>query len=819
MIRKEKIISLLTFLVVSSHLSAQLTSTLTGIITDTLDNPLHSVNITVSGTGIGTSSDQDGKYHLQVPANRDLTIVFSMVGYEPKKVVIRLVPGEEKKIDVILFSSVKELREVQVTGLRARTDNFVRLELKDFRGLPNLTGNIEAVLKTLPGVSSSTELSSQYSVRGGNFDENLVYVNDIEIYRPFLIRSGQQEGLSFVNSDMVASLQFSAGGFNASYGDKMSSVLDIKYRQPESLGGTVSASMLGGAIHLEGISRNAKFTHATGIRYKTTQYLLKTFDTEGDYKPVFTDLQTYMTYTLPGSWKLSFLGNYSSNNYRFVPQDRRTSFGTITDAVQLYVLYDGQEVDKFITWQGALSADYRPNDNLALKFIASSFHTTEEETFDIQGRYSLNALDKELGSENLGDSIMNIGIGRFLNHARNFLDASVISVSHKGHYYREQHHVQWGLRYRNEFVRDNLNEWKLIDSAGFSIPYSDTEVLLAEIRLAENRIQSNRITAYFQDSYGLPFDSLDLHVTGGLRMNYWDFNGQMLISPRMTITYQPKWKRDITFRLSTGYYYQPPFYKEIRTPDGELNKGIKAQKSVHFVLGSELHFTAWERPFIFTSEIYYKILQKLIPYKIDNVRIDYSGINMARGYATGIDLKLNGEFVPGIESWASLSFMQTKEDIIGDHYIDSENGRYEPGYYPRPTDQLVNFGLFFQDYFPTNPSYTVHLSLLFGTGLPTSSPYSNRYDRYFRMPSYRRVDIGLSKVINNPAGRGVHSGFFRSYESIWLGLEVFNLFGINNTISYLWLTTVNNLNHISHQYAVPNYLTSRRLNLRISLKF
>ena len=540
---KWKITLFLGIILIGVQGIAQKNSILTGKITGRDLNPLGSVNISIPGTNIGTSSNPEGCYTLEFPSNRSFSIIFSMLGYEPREVVINMDQDEERVLDITLITSIEELREVQITGARERTDNFIQLDLKDLERLPSISGDIEAALKTLPGVSSNTELSSQYSVRGGNYDENLVYVNDIEIYRPFLIRSGQQVGLSVVNSDMVASLQFSAGGFDATYGDKMSSVLDITYRQPQSFSGSASASLLGGSLHLEGISKNNRFTHATGVRYKSTRYLLNSFDTEGDYNPVFTDVQTFLTYNLSKKWEISFLGNYANNKYQFIPQNRRTSFGTITDAVQLFVLYDGQEVDKFTTWQGAISADFRPSGKVLLKFIASAFHTGEEETLDIQGRYSLNALDKELGSENLGDSIMNIGIGRFIDHARNFLDAGVISGTHKGSFHGDNHQVKWGTSFRHEVIDDYLNEWKFIDSAGFSIPYSDTRVILADSRWSSNKIQSNRITAYLQDRYELPFDSINMNVTGGIRINYWDFNKQFLITPRITVTYWPEWER------------------------------------------------------------------------------------------------------------------------------------------------------------------------------------------------------------------------------------------------------------------------------------
>ena len=814
-----KILLLVFFTLTSVQGKSQQTAILSGKITDPDQKPLSSVNISLAGTNLGTSSENNGQYRLEVPAETDLTITFSMLSYETQVVIVNLDPGEEHELNITLIATLEELREVQVTGRREIIENFITLDLKDLEKFPSVSGEIEAVLKTLPGVSSNTELSSQYSVRGGNYDENLVYVNGIEIYRPFLIRSGQQEGLSFINSDMVGSLQFSAGGFDASFGDKMSSVLDITYHQPESFGGSVSASLLGGSVHIEGISKSGRLSHATGIRYKSTKYLLNSFDTEGDYNPVFTDIQTFLTYDLSKNWEISFLGNYANNKYQFTPQNRRTSFGTITDAVQLFVLYDGQEVDKYATWQGALSTDYRPSGKLHLKFFVSAFQTSEEETLDIQGRYSLNALDKELGSENLGDSIMNIGIGRFIDHARNFLDAEVYNGTHKGYYNGSNHQIKWGASLRHEVINDNLNEWKFVDSAGFSVPYSDTKVTLAESRWSRNHLRSNRINAYILDKYTLPFDSVDMSLTGGIRIGYWDFNKQLLVSPRFSVHFRPNWTRDFRFHLSGGLYYQPPFYKELRTPQGGINTYIKAQKSFHLVFGGELNFIAWERPFKFMTDIYYKKLSDLVPYKIDNVRIDYAGSNMANGYAIGIDMKINGEFVPGVESWASLSFMRTREDIDNDFYLNAEGERIEPGDYPRPTDQLVNFGLFFQDYFPTNPTYQVHLSLHFGTGLPSSPPYSDRYDETFRMPSYRRVDLGFSKVISNTGYSGNSRKIFDAYESIWIGLEVFNLFDVNNTISYLWITTVNNLSHVSNQYAVPKYRTSRRINAKLNINF
>jgi len=808
-------------LILTQSVIAQVNSTVFGLVSDAQNIPVKAVNISVSIPDYGTITNDNGLFELQLPANENLTLTFSCVGYVSKEMSLRMQPGEKKELNVALETFVDELQEVEIIEKIDRSAVFVPLNMKDFKALPNVSGNIESLLKTFPGVASGNELSSSYSVRGGNFDENLIYVNDIEVYRPFLIRSGQQEGLSFMNPDMVSSIRFSAGGFDASYGDKMSSVLDIKYRRPDKYSGTVFLNLLGGSAFIEGISKNNRFTHTTGLRYKTNQYLLNTLETQGNYKPVFADLQTYLTCSLSKTLELGFLGNFAMNKYQFLPESRETSFGTVKDAVQLYILYDGKELDKFTTYFGAFSARYQPHSNLSLKLIVSAFNTSEEETFDIQGRYSLNELDKELGSENLGDSIMNIGIGRFLNHARNYLNANVLAVAAKGDYFQGNFRLKWGIKIQHEIIHDDLNEWKLIDSAGYSIPYSGNQINLAEhIPGRKINLYSTRITSYIQDSYKFMISNTNFEITGGLRTHYWDFNRQFIFSPRFLLTLYPSWKKPVTFHAGYGLYYQPPFYKELKDPQGNINYRIKAQESTHFTLGSKYNFLAWERPYTFSTEVYYKKLNQLIPYKIDNVRINYSGKNMAKGYAVGMDMKINGEFVPGVESWFSLSFMQTKEDILKDFYYNKENVRIEPGYYPRPTDQLINFGLFFQDYLPKNPSFKVHLTAIYGTGIPTSSPFSERYDNVFRMPSYRRVDIGISKEIigtSNPNDIRNPKGFLKplgfDVKSIWIGLEIFNLLDINNTISYLCLSLQTN------QYAIPNYLTSRRINVKISAKF
>ena len=814
-----KNISVILLLLISYLVSGQQNYLLNGAVHDTTGGVVPYANIYAEGINIGTSADSAGLFRLVLENNKYYTLVISAVGFTNKKLNISTFSGKGKTISLVLKSSSKELKEVEVYGSRKNPPGFIQIDIKDFHVLPNTSGNIESVLKTMPGVSSSNELSSQYSVRGGNFDENLVYVNDIEIYRPFLVRSGKQEGLSFVNPDMVSSIQFSAGGFAASYGDKMASVLDIRYRKPTEFSGSFSFGLLGGSAHIEDRLANNKLTYITGFRYKSNQYLLNTFDTKGDYKPSFTDLQTYVNYKISKKWNIGFLGNIAMNSYKFVPENRRTSFGTVKDAVQLFLVYNGREVDRFNTINGAVSANYRPNDKIEIKNIFSAFNTSEQETFDIEGFYSLNALDREIGSENLGDSIMNIGIGHFIDHARNNLDAAVLSISQKGQYKSGKSILEWGLKIRREIINDQIREWKLVDSAGFSLPYSDENVELAESRTINNKLSSARYTSYLQHNGFYFIGTTAIQVIGGLRFNYSDLNSQFLISPRVIIRLEPAWLKNWRFHLSTGIYYQPPFYKELRTSDGSVNRDIEAQKSVHYVAGSEYNFTAWERPFRFTTEVYYKKLDQLIPYFIDNVRIDYVGQNMANGSVTGIDLKINGEFVDNAESWASLSIMQAREDIENDSYFNESGETIYPGSYPRPTDQLLNFSLFFQDYFPGYPTYRVHLIMHYGTGLPTKPATTERFDQYFRMPSYRRVDIGFSKIFSAMDSPGLMNGVFRHLETIRIGAEIFNLLDINNTVSYIWIRTVNNLDNVSNRFAVPNYLTSRRLNFRVSVRF
>jgi hypothetical protein len=664
----------------------------------------------------------------------------------------------------------------------------------------------------------------------------------MEVYRPFLTRSGQQEGLSFINSDMVADIHFSAGGFNAKYGDKLSSVLDIRYRVPTRFGGSAYFSLLGAGLQLEGISKNRKFTWIMGLRQKSNQFLLDKLDTRGEYKPSFTDIQGLFSYQLTKKTEVALLGNFSQNKYRVYPTTRNTEFGNINEALRFTVFFGGSEQDWYQTSQGALSFTTRINDKLKLKHTGSLFFTREQEFYDVLGEYFLDELERDLGSGDFGDVAFNRGVGAFLEHARNELEATVSAGEHRGYYVTGKNSLQWAVKVQHEEIRDELDEWVYRDSADFSIPhppdvpgdttssYYNQQIVLNNVVKNNITLTSNRIHGFLQNTW--TFDRTSF--TAGVRATYWDLNEEMNISPRISFSWKPEWNRRMVFRAATGFYYQPPFYREMRDLNGRINKDLQAQKSIHFVLGADYQFLAWGREFKLVSEAYYKLMDDLIPYKVDNTRIRYLAKNNASGYATGLDFRLNGEFVSGIESWASLSVMQTREDIEGDYYyeyynsdgeriypgytlndIPVDSNRIEPGMLPRPADQRVTFSMFFQDYLPKFPTYRMHMTLVFGTGLPFGPPGTDRYKDILRSPSYRRLDIGFSKIIIDEDKQN-KSRFpvVRKFNSLSASLEIFNLLQISNTVSYTWITDVT-----GRQYGVPNYLTSRLINLRIQAKF
>ena len=799
------LIPLILLLILTSESFAQSNNaTLVGKVVDVDGQPLELVNIALRDYPIGTSTNRRGEFLLRIPARRDITVVFSSMGYVTLVKSIQAGTEERVTMNVTLSRSTTEIGEVNVTENRRNSGGLERIDPRLTSNLSTAGGGaVETLIKTLPGVSSNNELSSQYSVRGGNFDENLVYVNDIEIYRPFLIRAGQQEGLSFINSDMVSSIEFSAGGFSARYGDKMSSVLDIKYRKPAEFKGSVSGSLLGGSVHVEDLAFNGKLSHITGIRYKTNKYLLGSLDEKGEYDPRFMDIQTYLTWKFSDKLDISFLGNIAQNRYHFIPQTRETAFGTWDAPLNTKIYFQGSEVDNFLTQLGALSLNFHPNENLNLKFIASAYLANEEETYDILGEYYLNQLERNMSSEDYGDSILNLGVGTFLNHARNYLDAKVVSFSHKGAYNSENHLLNWGIKIQHERIDNQINEWIYRDSTGYSLPYSDKEVLLYYTLNSKSSLQSMRSTGYLQDTWQIPVASGDLYLNGGVRAHYWSYNRETVVSPRVSINYFPDWKEDISFRFATGWYHQPAFFKELLNPDGEIETGNKAQRSFQVLLGSDYIFTAWNRPFRFSSEAYYKHMTRLTPYQIDNVRIRYLPDQLANGYATGLDMKINGEFVSGVQSWASLSLMKTQENIVGDGH----------GYIPRPTDQRFNFSLYFQDYLPGNPTWKMYMSAFYGSRLPVGPPKSERWQDTFRMPPYRRVDMGISKVLISQSSPGPGK-IMEAIDDLSISLEVFNLLNINNTVSYFWVTS-----NWGDMYAVPNYLTSRKINLKVAITF
>ncbi len=794
--------------------------TISGTIKDDKNKIVTAVNISILNQSKGTTSDENGNYFLSVPANRSIIITYSFIGYKIEKIRLpALKKGQNYRLDIELKSSTTLLEDIIVTDKQSRKESFNKIKPRHVSIIPGSTGGVEAILKTLPGVSSANELSAQYSVRGGNFDENLVYVNGIEVYRPFLIRSGQQEGLSFVNTDMVSNILFSAGGFEAKYGDKMSSVLDIKYKKPIKNKASVKLGLLGGSAHFEGLNNNGRFSYILGVRNKSNQYLLNSLDTEADYQPRFTDIQTLLNYQLNTNWDISFLANISSNEYKMIPNDRETEFGTVNEALKLRVYFEGQELDRYETYFGAISSKYQPNTKLNLQFTGSIFKTFEQENFDIIGEYWLYQLDNNLGSEDFGNIAFDRGVGKYINHARNNLNATVSNLSHNGSYNNEVGSFNWGIKLQKEEIDDNISEWQLIDSAFFNYPHPNDniggdsdpnqEIILNELLKTQINLVSYRNSGYVQVSKDIKNISLKV----GTRGSYWSFNEEFIMSPRLSFAYAPFWEKDVVFRAATGLYYQSPFYKELRNTSGELNYNIKSQKSVHYVIGSDYLFYNWGRPFKWITEIYYKKLENLIPYKVDNVRIQYLSNELSNGYATGIDMKINGEFVPGVESWASLSIMKTEEDIVGDTKLNTSGNEVEVGYIPRPTDQRVNFSMFFQDYIPGNPNYKMHLNFIYGTGLSFGPPKSEKFQDILRIPSYRRVDIGFSAVIKEEAKKSRFK-FLNLFNSIWISAELFNLLDINNTVSYLWISDIN-----GREYAVPNYLTSRQINTKFIVTF
>ena len=819
------------------------TGVLYGKITDDNGKAIEFVNVAVQNTKYGVVSDSRGSYSLTLPADTLINVVFSFVGYEEIKIFVELKPDERRKHDVKMQVTSTMLTEVTVHDQSIKSSTITRLDAKETVLLPTAgAGGVEDMVKTLAGVSSTNELSSQYNVRGGNFDENLIYVNGIEIYKPFLVGSGQQEGLSFINSRLVSNIDFSAGGFSAEYGDKLSSVLDITYKKPTITAGSLTLSLLGADAHAEGMAFKGRMSYLIGARYKNTQYLLGAMDTKGEYKPNFADVQGLITFNASARLQITALGYYSRNSYLMVPSTRTTDFGNLQASYRLKIYFDGQELSKYTTGLGAISLNFSPNEDLNLKLISSAYSAVESETYDIQGQYWIGLLETNPGSEEQGDVIANQGVGTYIEHARNYFYSRVFNLDHKGAYKYRDNVLKWGLRYQHQLFDDIINEWDMTDSAGYTQPHSVDSILnpnnpmqtpleLINVAKGHNELQVNCLDGYLQNSWQFESEKGDIWVlTAGLRANYWGYAGTVNVSPRAGIALQPNNHPNMTFRLSGGVYVQPPFYRELRMFDGSLVSKDKAsvQKSYQVVLGHEYQFKAWNRPFVLTSELYYKYLKDIIPYEVDNIRIRYYADQKATGHAYGLDMKINGEFVKGIESWASMSIMKTTENIqyfidANGHILSQTDINNGVDYVrdtiisgiPRPSDQRINFAIFFQDYLPMIPSFKVNLKLIFGTGLPFGPSEAERYQQKSRMTPYRRVDLGFSKqLIGDETSFRNPRNPLNYIRNCWLSLEVFNLLGVNNVSSYMWVTDVYNI-----QYAVPNYLTNRQLNLKLILEF
>ena len=785
----KRLLFVLYTLLVSVGVAVAQEFTLQGKVVDEQMAPMEFATVACVSQGKITMTSLKGEYKMQLHTADSVVIRFSMVGYKAKTRVLRN-PRGKQTLQIVMHSD-NTLDEVTVTETRRQMGQVEELKKDHLTNQPSTTGNaVEELIQSQAGVSTHSELSSQYNVRGGSFDENSVYINNVEVYRPFLVRSGQQEGLSIINPDMVDKIGFSTGGFSA----KMSSALDITYKRPKSFEATAMASLLGASAYV-GFS-NKKFAWSNGLRYKTNQYMLGSLETKGEYKPRFLDYQTHLSYTPNNRWTISVLGNISDNHYDFQPSDRETTFGTMEDVKAFRVYFDGKEKDVFRTYFGSLSITRHLGANTALSLIASAFHTKEQEAYDIQGQYWLTQTET---SENLG-------VGTYFQHARNYLKANVANVKLLFATKTKRHELEGALTYKKEHINERSTEYEMRDSSGYSIPHTGSDLYMVYSMRANNELKASRIEAYIQDIYRFSSRGEHTHFTlnYGVRMSHWSFNNETILSPRVSLGVVPAFSRDVTMRVAAGLYYQAPFYKEIRdttTVNGvtvaSLNAKAKSQRSVHFIMGMDYRFNVKNRPYKFTTEVYYKALGNLVPYSVNNVKVVYYGGNMCSGHAAGIDMKLYGEFVPGTDSWISLSVMDTKMRL---------NGRS----IPLPTDQRYAVNLYFTDYFPGTDRWKMSLKLAYADGLPFSTPHQELETNTFRAPAYKRADIGLSyRLVNNE--NKTHGKTFRN---VWLGLDCLNLFGINNVNSYYWITDVT-----SHQYAVPNYLTGRLINARVQFEF
>lgn len=787
---------ILQIICLCAFVSAQAqTFTLSGRVIDENNDPVEFASVSCPKQGKMTMTSLKGDYSLQLQSADSVEIRFSMVGYKTKVRTLRR-PRGKQTMQVVLHSSDNALSEVTITGKRIETGQTQELSKEHLKSMPSTTGNaVEEMIQSQAGVSTHSELSSQYNVRGGSFDENSVYINNVEIFRPFLVRSGQQEGISVINPDMVEKIGFSTGGYEARYGDKMSSALNIEYRRPKRFEASATASMLGASAFV-GMS-NKKFSWSNGLRYKTTKYLLGSMDTKGEYQPTFIDYQTYLTYSPNKRWDIKFLGNISDNHYNFTPEDRETNFGTMENVKAFKVYFDGQEKDVFRTFFGSLGITRKFNENTSLSLIASAFNTREQEKYDIQGQYWLTQTET---SENLG-------VGTYFQHTRNYLKAHVESAKLLFKTKQKKHNIEAAFTYKWEHIEENSVEYEMRDSSKYSIPHTGKDLYMIYSMRAKNTLTANRVEAYAQDTYRFTgSEGKTLYTLNyGLRLAYWSFTKETILSPRLSLGIIPAFNENITMHFATGLYYQAPFFKEIRdttTTNGityaSLNRKAKSQRSIHFIAGFDYRFKMNDRPFKFTAEAYYKALGNLVPYSVNNVKVVYYGDNMCSGHAAGLDLKLFGEFVPGTDSWVSLSLMNTSMKLNGKSI-------------PLPTDQRYAVNLFFTDYFPGTTRWKMSLKLALADGLPFSAPHRELESNVFRAPAYKRADVGLNYRIIDNSDRHKKRNPIRN---LWVGAECLNLFGINNVNSYYWITDVT-----GQQYAVPNYLTGRQINVKLSVDF
>lgn len=789
---KIKVLILQIFMLCMAMYAQAQSFTLQGRVVDESGSPVEFASVSCLKQGKMTMTSLKGEYSLQLHSADSVEVRFSMVGYKTKIRVLRR-PRGKQTLQVVLYSNDNELDEVTVTGTRIQSGQTQELKKEHLKNLPSVSGNaVEELIQSQAGVSTHSELSSQYNVRGGSFDENSVYINNVEVYRPFLVRSGQQEGISVINPDMVEKIEFSTGGYEARYGDKMSSALNITYKRPKPFEASVSASLLGASAYV-GVS-NKKVSWSNGLRYKTTRNLLGSLDTKGEYKPTFIDYQTYFTYTPNERWDINFLGNISNNHYNFSPEDRETNFGTMENVKSFRVYFDGQEKDVFRTFFGSLGITRHFGKNTSLSLIASAFKTREQEKYDIQGQYWLTQTET---SENLG-------VGTYFQHARNYLNAHVESLKLLLKTKQKRHDIEGALTFKKEHISENSVEYEMRDSSNYSIPHTGKDLYMIYSMRAKNVLDANRIEAYIQDTYRFGGGEGQSHYTlnYGVRFAHWSYTKETILSPRVSLGIIPAFNENVTMRFAAGLYYQAPFFKEIRdttTVNGityaKLNNKAKSQRSIHFIAGYDYRFKLNNRQFKFTAEAYYKLLGNLVPYSVNNVKVVYYGDNESSGHAAGLDFKIYGEFVPGTDSWLSLSLMSTKMKLNGVSI-------------PLPTDQRYALNLFFTDYFPGTDRWKMSLKLAFADGLPFAAPHRELESNSFRAPAYKRADIGLSyRLINNADNHNKKNPL----RNLWLGVECLNLFGINNVNSYYWITDVT-----GQQYAVPNYLTGRQLNFRIS---